>query len=87
MKVASTRLIGVYSDPASQVFSYPACETVQFITCCFRCVTVGDALRADGTGASVAAFFNTEKLPVNLLPTHSKWLSDALARREHPCIR
>ena len=87
LKVASTRLIGVYSDPASQVFSYPACETVQFITCCFRCVTAGDALRAYGTGASVAAFFNTEKLPVNLLPTHSKLLSDALAGREHPCIR
>jgi hypothetical protein len=50
-------------------------------------VTGRDALRADGTEASVAAFFNTEKLPVNLLPMHSRWLSDALADREHPFIR
>jgi HAD superfamily hydrolase (TIGR01450 family) len=87
LKVAATRLIGVYSDPRSQVFSYPAREAIQFITCCFLCVTNGDALRADGTGASVAAFFDTETLPPDLLPMHSRWLSDALAGREPPFIR
>jgi len=87
LKVAATQHIGVYSDPTSQVFSYPAREAIQFITCCFLCVTNGDARRVDGTGASVAAFFDTEKLPADLLPMNSRWLSDALAGREPPFIR
>ncbi|MBV9454317.1 MAG: HAD-IIA family hydrolase [Rubrobacter sp.] len=87
LKVAATRLIGVYSDPASQVFCYPAREAVQFITCCFLCVIEGEILQAVDTEASGAAFFNPEKLPAGLLPTHSKWLSDTLAGREPPFIR
>jgi ADP-ribose pyrophosphatase YjhB (NUDIX family) len=73
------RLIGVYSEPESQTFSYPTGEVVQFVTACFSCTAVGGTLRADGVEALDAAFFDPERLPADLLPMHPRWLSDALS--------
>lgn len=72
------RLVGVYSDPASQVFAYPGGEVVQFVTCCFRCRVLAGELRPDGEESVEVAFFDPEGLPPNLLPMHPRWLSDAL---------
>ena len=81
------RLIGVYSDPESQVFSYPSGEVTQFVTSCFACRVVGGSLRADGVDTLDAGFFEVGKLPTELLPMHLGWLSDTLAGRQGPLHR
>jgi HAD superfamily hydrolase (TIGR01450 family) len=82
LEVEVVRLIGVYSDPASQAFVYPMGEVVQFVTSCFRCGVVGGGLRADGRETTDAAFFAVDRLPADLLTMHPRWLSDALPRDE-----
>ena len=80
-------LIGVYSDPASQAFAYPTGEVVQFVTSCFRCEVTGGILRPDRNETLEAAFFETEKLPADLLPMHPRWLSDALSGETNTFLR
>jgi HAD superfamily hydrolase (TIGR01450 family) len=78
LDVAVERLIGVYSDPASQVFAYPSGPVVQFVTSCFACRVIGGIARADGIEALDVAFFAPHDLPADLLPMHPRWLTDAL---------
>lgn len=79
LTVKATKLVGVYSDPGSQAFTYPGGEVVQFVTSCFRCEIVHGSPRADGEETSEVAFFAAEDLPEDLLPMHPQWLSDALS--------
>jgi HAD superfamily hydrolase (TIGR01450 family) len=79
LKVRVGRLIGVYSDPATQAFPYPTGEVVQFVTCCFLCEAAGGELRADGHEATDVAFFEANRSPAALLPMHPTWLEDALS--------
>jgi ADP-ribose pyrophosphatase YjhB (NUDIX family) len=79
LRVEVMRLIGIYSEPESQVFSYPTGEVVQFVTACFLCRAIGGLVRADGVEALEAAFFDPERPPADLLPMHPRWLSDALS--------
>lgn len=81
------RLVGVYSDPASQVFAYPTGETVQFVTCGFRGRIVGGRLRPDGKETTAVAFFDPGRLPGGILPMHPRWLSDALSTEEAAFVR
>lgn len=85
LEVRVERLIGVYSDPASQVFAYPSGEVVHFITCCFQCEVTGGELQPDGVEALEAGFFRTDDLPQRLLTMHPEWLADAL-REEAPAF-
>jgi ADP-ribose pyrophosphatase YjhB (NUDIX family) len=78
LDVAVERLIGVYSDPASQVFAYPLGPVVQFVTSCFACRVIGGTAQADGREALDAAFCPLHDLPFDLLPMHPQWLTDAL---------
>ncbi|MBO0792676.1 MAG: HAD-IIA family hydrolase [Ktedonobacteraceae bacterium] len=79
LRVQVNRLIGLYSDPVSQVFSYPTGEIIQFVTSCFECSLIGGSLFCDKTEILEAAFFSVDALPSDLLPMHPRWLSDALA--------
>ncbi|MCL8208186.1 MAG: NUDIX domain-containing protein [Actinomycetia bacterium] len=72
------RLVGVYSDPPSQVFAYPSGPVVHFVTCCFACRVRGGALRPDERETTAVGFFEITRLPENLLPMHPRWLADAL---------
>lgn len=87
LQIDVVRLIGVYSDPASQIFSYPMGKRIHFITSCFQCEVVGGELSADGVEITDAAFFKTDNLPKDLLTMHPQWLSDALAKKESPFVR
>lgn len=78
LRVEVERLVGVYSEPESQTFSYPTGEVVQFVTSCFLCRVVGGTLGPDGVEALDVSFFDPERLPADLLPMHPRWLSDAL---------
>lgn len=80
LEIEVGRLIGVNSDPESQVFAYTTGEVTQFVTSCFACGVVGGSLRADGVEALDARFFEVGRLPTDLLPMHPGWLHDALLR-------
>ncbi len=81
------KLIGVYSDPHSQVFSYPNGQMIHFITTCFLAEIIGGELMCNAKESLKLKFFNYQHLPYNLLKMHPKWLDDALANREMAFIR
>ncbi|MFC0562182.1 NUDIX domain-containing protein [Halalkalibacter alkalisediminis] len=81
------KLIGVYSDPNSQVFAYPNGKVVHFITTCFLAEITGGDLRCNSSESLEIKFFEPQNLPQDLLKMHPRWLKDALANRELAFIR
>ncbi|MFC0469137.1 NUDIX domain-containing protein [Halalkalibacter kiskunsagensis] len=81
------KLIGVYSDPNSQVFAYPNGKVVHFITTCFLAEITGGDLRCNSSESLEIKFFEPQNLPQDLLKMHPLWLKDALANRELAFIR
>lgn len=79
VQVKVKRLVGVYSDPASQVFSFPMEGVVQIVIIYFQCKIVDGSLQTNCAKGKGAAFFGTDELPTDILPLHSQWLSDALS--------
>ncbi|OBR94359.1 putative hydrolase YutF [Clostridium ragsdalei P11] len=87
LKVKVNRLIGIYSDPVSQVFSYPNGKINHFITTCFECEVVGGNLIKEGEETLDVNYFDFNYLPKNLLPMHPRWLKDALEKEKVSYIR
>lgn len=87
LDVKIKKLIGVYSDPDSQVFAYPNGRVVHFITTCFLVEITGGNLRCNSSESLEIKFFETQNLPKNLLKMHPQWLKDALDERELAFIR
>ncbi|WP_270181017.1 NUDIX domain-containing protein [Alkalihalobacillus sp. CinArs1] len=87
LDVAVKKLIGVYSEPSSQVFHYPDGKVVHFITTCFLAEIIGGDLRSNSDESLDVKFFQASKLPENLLTMHPRWLEDALEQREGAFIR
>ncbi|NYF26139.1 NUDIX domain-containing protein [Sporosarcina sp. JAI121] len=81
------KLIGVYSDPNSQVFAYPNGNVVHFITTCFLAEITGGELRCNSSESLEIKFFEQQNLPQDLLKMHPLWLNDALANKELAFIR
>lgn len=81
------KLIGVYSDPDSQVFAYPNGQVVHFITTCFLAEITNGTLRCNSSESLEIKFFKPQNLPKELLKMHPQWLKDALAKREMAFIR
>jgi 8-oxo-dGTP pyrophosphatase MutT (NUDIX family) len=87
LRVKVTRLIGIYSDPVSQVFSYPNGEVSQFITTCFECEVVGGTLNRESEEALDVDYFDLNRLPEDLIRMHPRWLKDALEKKSLSYIR
>lgn len=87
LKVKVNRLIGVYSDPVSQVFSYPNGKVSHFITTCFECEVVGGTLIRENEETLDVNYFDLNHLPENLLRMHPRWLKDALEKEQISYIR
>ncbi|EIM05437.1 hypothetical protein A1A1_16183 [Planococcus antarcticus DSM 14505] len=87
LKVKVNRLIGVYSDPVSQVFSYSNGNISHFITTCFECEVVGGTLIKKSEETLDVNYFGFNHLPENLLCMHPKWLKDALEKEQISYIR
>lgn len=85
--VTAEKLVGVYSDPVTQVFSYPSGEITHFVTLCFLCSIRGGELKVDHNEISEAAFFDIGQLPSNMMVMHPQWLSDALSGLDLAFIR
>lgn len=81
------RLIGVYSEPASQVFAYPNGRTVHFVTTCFLAVVTGGQISCASPETLDLRYFPCNNLPSAILPMHPNWLSDALTATTIPFVR
>jgi 8-oxo-dGTP pyrophosphatase MutT (NUDIX family) len=83
------RLIGVYSDPASQVFAYPNGRTVHFITTYLEGEVLNPGAQAANYCSETLAidYFAADQLPSDLLPMHPNWLLDALQQNATPFVR
>jgi len=87
LKVKVIRLVGVYSNPETQFFSYPSGRKVHFITTFFECDIIGGVLKADQQETLEVKFFEVKKLPREILPMHPSWLEDLLSGRKEAFIR
>ncbi|GMA49224.1 DNA mismatch repair protein MutT [Alicyclobacillus contaminans] len=81
------RLIGVYSDPQSQVFKYTNGRVVHFVTVCFEMAIVGGTLHSNSGESLDVRFYPVDALPDDILPMHPRWLEDALAKSGAPFVR
>lgn len=87
LDIGIKKLIGVYSDPNSQVFEYPNGKVVHFITTCFLAEITGGQLKCNSNESLEIKFFEQYSLPQDLLKMHPRWLKDALSNRELAYIR
>ncbi|MGB8002087.1 MAG: NUDIX domain-containing protein [Anaerobacillus sp.] len=87
LDITIKKLIGVYSDPSSQVFAYPNGKVVHFITTCFLAEITGGELTCNSDESLEIKFFEPSHLPQDLLKMHPSWLKDARAERERAFIR
>jgi ADP-ribose pyrophosphatase YjhB (NUDIX family) len=87
LDVRIIKLIGVYSDPESQIFSYPDGKVIHFVTICFLAEIEGGKLRGNPSETLDVRFFDQHALPNDLFPMHPQWLKDALANKEAAFIR
>ncbi len=87
LNVVASELVGVYSDPRSQVMTYPDRRICHFVTSCFLCGVTGGSLVTSGPETLDAGFFPPSNLPDPLMPMHPRWLSDALAPSGRPFVR
>ena len=87
LDVSVKELVGLYSDPTSQVITYPDGRVCHFVTSCFSCSLEGGQLSRSGPETLDAGFFRPSELPEPLMPMHPRWLSDAVAPSGRPFLR
>lgn len=87
LDISVVRLIGIYSDPKSQVFKYPNGVTTHFITTYFEGKVVGGQISCSSTETLDLCYFPIDELPEDILTMHPQWLRDALCNQEAPFIR
>jgi ADP-ribose pyrophosphatase YjhB (NUDIX family) len=59
LDISIKKLIGVYSDPNSQVFEYPNGKVVHFITTCFLAEITGGELKCNSDESLEIKFLNS----------------------------
>ncbi|MBB5283011.1 8-oxo-dGTP pyrophosphatase MutT (NUDIX family) [Rhabdobacter roseus] len=86
-KAQLTRLIGVYSQPDSQTYTYPH-RRVQYVTTYFEAALLSPP-RADFANEETQEirFFAPDALPTDLAQHHPAWLQDALATTTTAFVR
>lgn len=87
LEVRIKRLIGIYSEPESQVFSYPNGKNVHFITSCFEAEVIGGFINRTCPETQDIRYFSPQALPHDILHMHPRWLADALREEGAPFIR
>jgi ADP-ribose pyrophosphatase YjhB (NUDIX family) len=77
LTVTVERFVGVYSDPAFQVVTYPDGKRVQFVTSLFLCRVASGTFSGSAEGLAWG-WFSPGALPHDLLPYAEGWIGDAL---------
>ena len=86
LKVQLRCLVGVYSDPGSQVFSFRNGNCVQYVTIVFAGKIPRAPLRPDIAEVRAAGMFSQDQLP-NLVPSHRLWIPDVFRASRGPFVR
>lgn len=86
LRVAVTRLIGVYSDPALQVVRYPDGGVVHYVTSLFECRILGGELSTCEETLELA-YFDPRRLPADMVSLHRIRIDDYRAGTATPFIR
>lgn len=87
LNIRILRLIGIYSNPQSQVFKYPNGITTHFITTYFEGEVIGGDINLNSNETLELCYFGINDLPDDILPMHPQWLQDALCQQERAFIR
>ena len=87
LEVAVGRLIGVYSDPRSQIVRYSDGRVWHYVNLCFACELRGGQLRLAPGEPLALDWFAPDALPANHVPLHRRRIDDALAGQAAPFIR
>lgn len=87
LKVKILRLIGIYSEPNSQIFHYPDGRITHFVTCCFQAEVIGGNLTVCPPETLDLRYFSCDDLPKDMLKMHPLWLADALTPTTQSFIR
>lgn len=87
LQIKILRLIGVYSEPSSQIFRYPDGRVTHFVTCCFQAEVVSGELTVSPPETLDLRYFPCNRLPADILPMHPLWLADALTPTTQSFIR
>lgn len=81
------RLIGIYSSPASQTYTYPD-RTVQYVTSYFEARLSGHLdLNFSSNETAGLSFFATDNLPASMAKINPDWLTDALNKQQKIFLR
>jgi len=83
LQVAIDRVVGVYSEPATQIVRYPDRE-VHYVTTVIACHVLRGELHGTDEG-SAWSWFSLGELPEPLLPYAKMWISDGSA--DEPLLR
>ena len=83
LEVRIKRLIGIYSDPASQVFCYPNGKNVHFVTSALR-PKLSEVLWTVLLRSRWMLSFSPILSAKNILAMHPRWLADALCSNGAP---
>lgn len=86
-EVTIGRLVGVYSDPRSQIVRYPDGRVWHYVNLCFLCDLAGGDPRPAPGETLALEWFAPEALPADLVPAHRQRIADALRRQPLPFIR
>ncbi|MCA9604150.1 MAG: NUDIX domain-containing protein [Spirochaetaceae bacterium] len=88
-RVVLGRLVGVYSDPASQVVDYerPDRGRVQIVNLCFEARPVEAGAASTPEESLETGFFAADALPEPFVPIHRIRVEDGLAGRGEAAIR
>ena len=81
------RLIGVYSDPGTQVVEYVDRRRVQIVNLCFEAIAGSQGELGTPDETLELGFFGADALPRPFVPIHEVRLSDAASTRAGAQVR
>ena len=86
LTVQDVRLVGLYSEPAFMIVTYPDGRVIQYVTALFHCRAAGGTFAGNAEGLQWA-WFPPDALPAALTPYARVWLADALSGADDVAIR
>ncbi len=81
------RLVGVYSDPSTQVIAYPDGNRVQSVNLCFEAEALGQDEPTTPEETLAVAWRAADDLPEPFVPIQQMRLRDALAGEREAWVR
>ena len=84
--VEIVRLVGIYSDPADQIVSYPDGNVIHYISAHFECRIAGGHPRVDDESLQ-QRWVDPRSLPRQFVPSQKPRVIDWLAGRTEPFVR